>query len=74
MSCGHFATHFFLVVPRPMTFGHLELAKTKCKQMLESKLRKLKFEQKCLVFFVFFLWFPMFPRWAKHSLKIHQTK
>lgn len=41
----------FLVVPRPMTFCHLELAKTKCKQMLASKLRKLKFEQKCLVFF-----------------------
>lgn len=46
-----------------MTFGHLELAKTKCKQMLASKLRKLKFEQKCPA--SFFLWLPMFPRWAK---------
>jgi hypothetical protein len=51
MSGGYFATHFLLVVPRPMTFGHLELAKTKCKQMLASKLRKLKFEQKCPAFF-----------------------
>jgi len=65
-----FCYPFFVGCSTP-TFGHLELAKTKCKQMLASTLRKLKFEQKCLAFF--FGGFPGSQDGQKSSLKIHQT-